>query len=280
MKQVKWSPGSRRPAKSSSHQEEISNAKRPQRITRSLQQTAPSFPAVAVAAGLASDHGGAADCRSRPDSRGQGMESWQRLFRRRCPASRCQRPQRPARRSWPPDAVASGLTVGGGGYNARGRWRIGGEGHGILGRGREESEFATDASGGYGLVTVGYSVPGAGRVALVREFGIGGGGLTATITEREAGTFDRVLADPRRGVRLSRGAVLTTVGVVAHFSLGDALMGIRAGYLLPLAQSSWTTDGAPISGGSSFTSQGAFLRLTIGGGGRSSSNRKTQEVTP
>jgi len=132
------------------------------------------------------------------------------------------------------------LTLGGAGYGSSGRFLIGGEGHALIG----EDETTADGSrqlspsGGYGLFRIGYLAFSRSQLDVYPLLGIGGGGMSLTIAERSAPTFDDVLADPERAARLSTGMFLLDLGVGANYRVavgdddeeGGFLVGLQAGY--------------------------------------------------
>lgn len=158
-----------------------------------------------------------------------------------------------------------------------------------------DGAFETRVAGGYGLFTMGYELAPESRLEVVPQVGIGRGGLSAYIDGLEAPTFDEILGDPRRGVRLSRRSFLASVGLGVRVPLsgpwgGEAgrsqaavvlagagaantgsgpggkrlVLGLRAGYLFPFAESGWSSDASRVAGGPRFTAEGFHLRLTLG----------------
>jgi hypothetical protein len=172
------------------------------------------------------------------------------------------------------------LTLGGGGYGARGRFLIGGEGHGLLGRSETTPGGARQLStaGGYGLFRVGYLAVAGDALDLYPLLGIGGGGTSVKIAERDAPTFDEVLADPERSATLSTGMFLMDVAVAVSYRVamgqreegeGGFLLGVQAGYTFAPGQASWTLDGINnVAAGPAYQIEGPYVRLSLGGWGR------------
>lgn len=181
-----------------------------------------------------------------------------------------------------PSLDGSFLTLGGGGYGARGRFLIGGEGHGLLGSDETSADGSMHVSvhGGYGLFRIGYLAASHGGLDVFPSVGIGGGGMSVKISERSAPTFGDVIEEPRRSSTLSSGSLLLDVGAAAHLRVageretrddrdGGFLVGIHAGYTFAPGDSSWDLDGInSVAGGPNFQIQGAYVRLSIGGWGR------------
>jgi hypothetical protein len=172
------------------------------------------------------------------------------------------------------------VTLGGGGYATRGRFVIGGEGHGIL----SQDQPAVDGSvqigldGGYGLFKVGYLAYSEDGFDVYPTVGIGGGGLSLSIVERSAPTFDDILEDPARSSRLSTGMFLLDLGVSGDYRFmkrvdedgggGGLLVGFQAGYVFAPGSSDWRLDDINgVAGGPDLGVQGFYIRLSLGGWG-------------
>ncbi len=181
-----------------------------------------------------------------------------------------------------PTLDRSTVTLGGGGYATRGRFVIGGEGHGLL----SDAQPAADGSiqvgldGGFGLFKVGYLAYSESGLDVYPMVGIGGGGVSVSIVERSAPTFQDVLADPARSSRLSTGMFLLDLSVAADYRFtrrrsedggsGGLLVGLQAGYVFAPGSTNWTLDEINgVAGGPDLGVQGLYIRLSLGGwGGR------------
>lgn len=174
------------------------------------------------------------------------------------------------------------LTLGGAGYANRGRFLFGGEGHGVLGSEETTVDGARrlETSGGYGLVRVGYLVFERAGMDIFPLVGIGGGGMSLEIAERSAPTFEDVLEVPERSSSLSTGAFLLDVSLAANYRVlvedtdegeaGGLLLGLQAGYTFTPGDTSWDLDGInSVAGGPELQIEGPYLRLSVGGWGRS-----------
>lgn len=170
------------------------------------------------------------------------------------------------------------LTLGGAGYGTRGRFLIGGEGHALLGGAETTADGARQLSfgGGYGLFRVGYLAFSHRGLDVFPTFGIGGGGMSLSIAERSAPTFDDVLADPETSSRLSTGSFLLDVGLALNYRVpageedgGGFLVGLQGGYTFAPGSTAWRLDEINnVAGGPAFQIEGPYLRVSIGGWGR------------
>ncbi len=169
------------------------------------------------------------------------------------------------------------ITAGGGGHAVIGNLIIGGEGTALIQTGDQVmGNFRTSFSGGYGAFTLGYIIYSTDAMTLYPQLGLGGGGMNLTIAERSSPSFDEVLSNPRRGVELSSMSFLVDLGVGARYlfsfrerSRGGLTIGVRGGYVHSLNDKRWRLDEVAIPGGPSGAFSGFYLRLTIGGGGKS-----------
>lgn len=181
-----------------------------------------------------------------------------------------------------PTLDRSAVTLGGGGYAMRGRFVIGGEGHGLLSDDQPSPDGAVQVSldGGYGLFKLGYLAYTESGLDVYPMVGIGGGGLSVSIVERSAPTFEDILADPARSSRLSTGMFLMDLSVNADYRFtrhrredgraGGFVVGLQAGYLFAPGSTNWTLDDTNgVAGGPDLGIQGLYVRLSLGGwGGR------------
>lgn len=168
------------------------------------------------------------------------------------------------------------VSFGGGGHAIMGRLIIGGEGHGLIGKGTATGDYKVSFNAGCGFFDLGYIVYSRRGLSLYPFLGIGGGGMSLKIVDRQTPTFDEALENPRRGTELASGSMLLNLSIGADylFNLGgeqDAegglLLGIRAGYTFAPIKGEWKTDESTVSGGPEVGVEGPYLRLAIGGGG-------------
>jgi hypothetical protein len=172
------------------------------------------------------------------------------------------------------------LSLGGGGHTLLGRWLLGGEGHGLSQQGDEirRDGFRARITAGYGLFRAGYLLLARRNVSVYPMAGIGGAGMSLSISREQDATFDDVLADPLREVSLARGGLILDAGVGAEFRIpitgderqgGFLLLGVRGGYLffIPL-MGDWWMAGGKVTGAPSLGLSGPGIQLQVGFGGR------------
>lgn len=167
------------------------------------------------------------------------------------------------------------LTVGAGTYTTRRGLLIGVEGHGFLvpSETTDNDEFRTRYGGGYGVLKLGTAAPATGNVVIVPAVGIGAGATTLSIQERSSPSFEEVLDDPRRGVRMTQGGLVldASVGLEYRFrpsrpGRGGMLLGVTAGYTATPALGDWKIEeGNDVSGGPDAGIEGFYLRGSLGG---------------
>jgi hypothetical protein len=175
-----------------------------------------------------------------------------------------------------PDFHDNFFSLGGGGYGVRNRLVIGGEGHALLQSGETtfDGGFRTSIAGGFGMFNLGYQVVRTGNLAIYPLIGIGGGGITLSISERVTVDFDDVLDDPGRSARLTTGAFVVggALGADWFVPLGNArggmVIGVRGGYNYSPIETDWDLEGSDVAGGPDVALTGPFVRLSIGGGRR------------
>lgn len=183
------------------------------------------------------------------------------------------------------DPARSSLAIGGGAYGVRGRFLLGGEGHGFAGQstassGGREARMA----GGAGFFTVGYLLVNRPMVRAYPLLGIGGTSVSVKL-DGTGGTglgpnqnnpaFGQVLADPGRrstlmaaGFSLELGGGVDLMPLTRHRADGSTyglLLGVRAGYQVTPVRSDWRLYDMPVIGGPDAIANGFFVRFSIGG---------------
>jgi len=179
------------------------------------------------------------------------------------------------------DIRASRLAFGGGGYGLLAqRIVIGGEGSGFSQEVSSPTQVAS-ISGGYGFFTLGYAVVSTRRLRFFPALGIGGGGINLHITPRMTSpTFDEVLENPEREVRLLTGSFLINFSLGMDYLIilgrsrrarrgeGGFLVGVRVGYILAPSKTNWKMEKVDVIGGPDARLTGPYIQLLLGGGGR------------
>lgn len=167
------------------------------------------------------------------------------------------------------------VSLGGGGYGVKNRVLLGGEGHGLITSDKGHNGRNVSVGGGYGLFKLGYLFRPTSNVRFYPQLGLGGGGLRLEIGDQgNADEFGAILDDPNRSATVDRASLLVSLGVGLEYEFsrpgkkGGFQLGLRAGYVLSPLNSSWELGETSLGAGPDATLQGPFLRLTIGGGGR------------
>jgi opacity protein-like surface antigen len=173
-----------------------------------------------------------------------------------------------------PDFDDVALTLGGGGFFRRGRLILGGEGHGVIGSSETtaDGDLRTGLAGGYGLLNLGFAVVEHSGLLVYPLVGVGGGGMSLSIDERSTPSFDDILDDPRRGVRLNQAQFLLSAGVGVDQLFGGGrggiAVGLRAGWTFAPLDSEWSFSRNDVADGPEGGFDGGFIRLSVGGGRR------------
>ena len=169
------------------------------------------------------------------------------------------------------------ITLGGGLQLVAGRAMVGLEGYGMLGTDSEVSrdEFDATLGGGYGVLTVGWSIVATPHFRLYPMGSIGAGAMTLEIAEAGRVSFDDILVEPRRGAHLSQVSFLAGGGLGTEFlaPLGSGRrmlsIGLVGGYTFAPVTSRWqlyrnNLSTASVTGGPEVGLEGPFARLTLG----------------
>jgi hypothetical protein len=133
--------------------------------------------------------------------------------------------------------------------------------------------------GGYATLGVGYLVPLSRRTRVYPRLGVGGGGLSLVIREKEDTVlFDDVLSNPQPAASHDE-TILTHAGFVVDLGGGleflpsrrggSPLIGLRVGYLLAASNNDWDNVYQGVAtGGPEASISGVYLRVVIGGAWR------------
>ena len=174
------------------------------------------------------------------------------------------------------------FSFGGGGFGIINNFLLGGEGHGLYGTTVASGNYNLSLTAGYGFFDLGYIVFSSESVSIFPIIGIGGGGITLDITNRNALTFDEILDEPGRMSKLSAGGFLMNFSIGADYiidmgnndneSNGGLAVGIIAGYTFAPMKGQWQMNQVTVSGGPEVGVDGFYIRLMIGGGGMKKTN--------
>ena len=168
------------------------------------------------------------------------------------------------------------LTIGGDGYFMYENFVIGGSGHGMFGDEIRFNQQKAAIGGGMGFFQFGYDFLHKDNLKLYPLVGIGGGGLTMVFS-----TLGNVSAsDVKQGntdgnylqTDISWGSALLDLGIGFDYfpeseGKSSPRLGVRAGYIFAPLPSDFSYGGGPITGASSFSLNGYYFRIIIGGGG-------------
>lgn len=174
-----------------------------------------------------------------------------------------------------PKISTSFTSAGGGGHAIIANFIVGGEGHGIIGKDVTNEKYTLNLGGGYGIFDLGYVIFSKWGLNLYPIVGIGGSGLTLSITERTIPTFDDILENPKGHIEMSTGALLLHFAIGADYIVsfggneakGGVLIGLRAGFTYTPVAGDWKMADVKVSGGPETGVNGVYIRLMIGGGG-------------
>ncbi len=168
------------------------------------------------------------------------------------------------------------LTLGGGGHAFIGRLVLGGEGHGLVRRRGGHAGSGPVLSGACGFFDIGYVTCSRRGLLIYPLLGIGAGSIDLRLSGSPAASFEDVLVDTGRSVRLQMSGFLMHLALAADRWLGPGgrdgrhgiFIGVRAGYAFAPARSAWELGGTEIEGGPRVGWTGPYLRISIGAGGR------------
>lgn len=168
------------------------------------------------------------------------------------------------------------LTAGIGGHASIGRLILGVEGQKLMERRGGTAGSKTALSGSCGFFDIGYVAYSGSGFVIYPLFGVGAGSINMKITGREAASFEEILVDTGRSVRLQTSGFLMHLALGADQWLGSArrtgrrgfFIGIRAGYAFAPVKSGWELGGTEIEGGPKVGWTGPYIRVSIGVGRR------------
>jgi opacity protein-like surface antigen len=173
-------------------------------------------------------------------------------------------------------ASKSTFSFGAGGYGFIDRLVLGSEGYLMIGRTASNGAYNSRVDAGMGLLKAGYVVYQNEHFRLYPLAGIGGGGVTLQLQQRNAPTFDELLNDPGQESSTTAIHLLLDLGVGADYLVnlgkskdgtGNLVIGLRAGYTFSPAQSEWRMGDQIVPNGPSTDFTGPYIRLVIGAGG-------------
>lgn len=160
-----------------------------------------------------------------------------------------------------------------------GRLVIGAEAHWLVNVAGESDRDDTryDWKGMYGLFNLGVDAVQYKGLSIYPMVGIGGGKMQLKIAEESGASFDDILADPGREVRLTQKGLLldASLGVDYRFTMRQwenrtsyFTVGVRGGYLFAPYSGKWKMSAGEVSGGPDFGITGPYVQLMLGFSGK------------
>ena len=168
-----------------------------------------------------------------------------------------------------------GYAVGGGGRMLLfHRIVIGGKGFGLFPPEVGAPNGTAQVSGGGGGLELGFAAVNRPKLLFFPYFGAGGFGLGLELhntSQQDIQLGDAAPLQPGEERDYAGGFVYLEVGAGLHrllfFGDGGFAVGFNVGGLFSLAPSPWADAGTPIDGIDEPSLSGAYLQLTVGGGG-------------
>jgi hypothetical protein len=168
--------------------------------------------------------------------------------------------------------------LGGQGFGLFNRFLIGGSGAGLVPRSTDlPANRRAGALGAWGTVDFGYQLVRINGFLLAPLVSLGGYGMSATLSSRDASTFDATLANPSRGTTLTNKGLLAGASIMAKLIFlgrGADVPGARSGFSLGLRVGGlygypyrkWEADGVTAEDGPKFGLRGGYAALSLGVG--------------
>ncbi len=175
-----------------------------------------------------------------------------------------------------PEFSGDFLSIGGDGYFMYNNFVIGGNGQGLFGDNIKSGTQQASIGGGFGFFQFGYDFLHKDNLKLYPLVGIGGGGIDmvfSTIGRFSAQDIqDRNTNEEYIQSNISWGSVLFDLGIgFDYFPEDDGKssprIGVRTGYILSPSKNDFTYAGGIITEAESYSFNGFYFRIVIGGGG-------------
>jgi hypothetical protein len=164
------------------------------------------------------------------------------------------------------------FAAGGGGNFVVRDFMFGGEGATIISSAVSNASNSVTFTGGYGQLNLGYILYKSQRSIFYPMLGIGGGGYSLLVRQKNpGGSFDNQIQAPSGGSQLDAGGFLLNVQLAfQRFFCGrnkeGFMLGIKAGYYY--SPSAWTMrmSGEELHDAPRLNMNGPYVTLFIGGG--------------
>ena len=176
-----------------------------------------------------------------------------------------------------PELSTANISIGGYGYWQLNSFVIGMKGSGFFSSEQTDERYSYRRGGGMFAVDFGYKVINNDKLSLYPLIGIGGGGMTYSISDRRDVLLDTGENPPIYQGTYSIANVLFDVGVRLEKSFGfesgdcgkgGGMVGLELGYLISPSTDNWkTASGASVVNGPDYSLSGFYIRLLVGGFG-------------
>jgi hypothetical protein len=155
------------------------------------------------------------------------------------------------------------------------RFLVGAEYQSLFGQLSSSGQESLKLEGSYGLFQLGYVVAGASTFQIYPYVGIGPGFVTLRSSQALNGMLSMTQGSNANLLSASGMSWLLDLGVGANvtvpMSTGSDARGpsvsLRAGYLLTLGGTQWSSNELPVTGGPALNPGGPYVRLMVGFGG-------------
>ena len=167
-------------------------------------------------------------------------------------------------------------SLGGGGHLMVGKFVIGTSGQLYTPKKFQFDTIKLDVRAGYGFFEMGYMALTTPRVQLYPVIGIGAGGYTINVAIADTNlTFDELLLDPKRGIKLKSGGMLLNACLNLDFFLNKhdgplpygLLTGLEVGYTYMPKVKVWEVADEPIKESPKTNLNTFYVRVKLGARG-------------
>ena len=168
------------------------------------------------------------------------------------------------------------LSIGGDGYFMYENIIIGGSGQGLHGDEIRFNQQKANIEGGRGFFQIGYDFLHKDKFKLYPLIGLGGGGMTMTFSTLGNQSKTDIVDGNTNGnylqTDISWRSFMFDLGVGFDFfpetdGNSSPRLGIRAGYQFTPTHANFRYAGGPVTGATSYSLNGYYIRIIMGGGG-------------
>jgi len=164
------------------------------------------------------------------------------------------------------------MSWGGGGNFAIKNFLIGGEGAGFVGSRVSNNSNSIDFTGGYGHFNFGYIIYSGKRSVLYPMLGIGGGGFSILVNQKnQNNNFEDQINSPAGGVIMDAGGLLLNAQIAyQYFICGHEkegfFIGLKTGYRYSPGQWKMSVNGNELNNAPRINMNGFYATIILGGG--------------